>query len=82
MRFLIQHTEHPASIETIVTNSTNLTKSTNSTIPYGCIIYVGFHRDDIADYQTKIEKFVQKIQTTKLFRLPDSDKIDSSLTDT
>lgn len=79
MRFLIQHTEHPASIKTIASTASN---SSTFSIPHWCIVYIGFHRADIHDYQTKIDKFIEKIQSVKIFRLPHGDKIDVSLTDT
>jgi D-Tyr-tRNAtyr deacylase len=73
MRFLLQHTSQVATIS--IDHHTR-------TIPHGAVVYVSFHQDDNNNYITKIDTFIQKIQTTKRFRLPDSDKISASLSDT
>lgn len=69
MRFMIS----------VVDSATVEVKEENYRVTMGkwLLIYVGISKDDIDDYQQKIEKFVDKIQTLKCFHV--DGKINSSI---
>lgn len=73
MKFLIQIV-NSASVEIIDTHTTN-------SIGKWLLIYIGISRDDVTNYAEKIEKFVNKVSTTKFFHNAETHKIDQSLTD-
>ena len=73
MKFLIQIVDH-ASVDIIDTNTTN-------SIQKWLLIYVGIGKNDVTNYAEKIEKFVNKVGTTKFFHNAETHKIDQSLQD-
>jgi D-aminoacyl-tRNA deacylase len=73
MKFLIQVVNH-ASVHIAEKNITNK-------IWKWLLIYVGINKNDIDDYPTKIDKFINKIWSTKFFHNPETHKIDQSLWD-
>ncbi len=73
MKFLIQVVNH-ASVNIVEKNITNK-------ISKWLLIYVWVSKDDVSDYTQKIDKFVNKIWSTKFFHNPQTHKIDQSIND-
>ncbi|MFZ2150676.1 MAG: D-aminoacyl-tRNA deacylase [Candidatus Absconditicoccaceae bacterium] len=73
MKFLIQVVNN-ASVHIVEKNITN-------NIEKGLLIYVGVSNDDINNYSEKIDKFVNKIGSTKFFHNIETHKIDQSIND-
>jgi len=73
MKLLIQIVDH-ASVEIPASNTKN-------TIGKGLLIYLGISKTDIETYTEKTQKILGKLDTTKFFHNPESDKIDLSLQD-
>ena len=71
MKFLIQ-VVNSASVNIVEKNITNK-------IEKWLLIYVGVATNDINDYSEKIDKFVNKIWSTKFFHNPETHKIDKSI---
>ncbi len=74
MRFVIQQVSQ-ATIDI-----TTQTETIQRSIWTGAVVYVWIGTEDTDDYQSKIEKFVRKIQQVKLFTWS-AGKIDASLLD-
>ncbi len=73
MKFLIQVVNH-ASVNITEKNITNKIKK-------WLLIYVWVSTQDIDNYQEKIDKFVNKIWSTKFFHNLETHKIDQSIND-
>jgi D-tyrosyl-tRNA(Tyr) deacylase len=73
MKFLIQVVNH-ASVNIVEKNITNK-------IENWLLIYVWVSTNDISNYSEKIDKFVNKIWSTKFFHNLETHKIDQSLND-
>lgn len=73
MKFLIQVVNH-ASVNIVEKNIINK-------IDKWLLIYVWISTDDINNYPEKINKFVNKIWSTKFFHNPQTHKIDQSIND-
>ncbi len=73
MKFLIQVVNH-ASVHIVEKNITNK-------IDKWLLIYVWVSREDVNDYSQKIDKFVNKIWSTKFFHNLETHKIDQSIND-
>jgi len=73
MKFLIQVVNH-ASVNIVEKNITNK-------IGQWLLIYVWISRDDVNKYTEKIDKFVNKICSTKYFHNLETHKIDQSIND-
>lgn len=73
MKFLIQVVNN-ASVHIVEKNITN-------NIEKWLLIYVGVSNDDINNYSEKIDKFVNKIWSTKFFHNIETHKIDQSIND-
>jgi len=73
MKFLIQVVNHA---------SVNITeKNIINKIDKWLLIYVWISTEDINNYQEKIDKFVNKIWSTKIFHNPETHRIDQSIND-
>jgi len=73
MKFLIQVVNHA---------SVNITeKNIINKIDKWLLIYVWISTKDINNYQEKIDKFVNKIWSTKFFHNPETHRIDQSIND-
>ena len=73
MKFLIQ-VVNKASVNIVEKNITNK-------INKWLLIYVWISREDINDYPEKIDKFINKVWSTKFFHNPKTHKIDQSIID-
>jgi D-tyrosyl-tRNA(Tyr) deacylase len=73
MKFLIQ-VVNQACVNIVEKNITNK-------INKWLLIYVWISREDINDYPEKIDKFINKVWSTKFFHNPKTHKIDQSIID-